>query len=131
MPRIVWAPENVSAVIGHNIFLCHIESQSELPVEFSWLKDGQLLEHTGLKQTGLTTVRMAYNDTIGSLALNNIQQTDDGLYQCIATNHLGYDTSLSASLTVESKSLIIQNVAINSIRLQINELMVQRIHQFM
>ena len=95
-------------MVGHNIsFLCQIETQTEPPVEFSWLKNGRLLDETRVEQTGQTTVRMTDNDTIGSLALNNIRESDDGLYECMATNHLGYDISSAASLTVESKPLII------------------------
>lgn len=107
VPRIVWSPKNVTAVIGANItFLCRIESQTEPPTELSWLKNGRPLDATQLAQASGMTVRLSDNETVSSLSLNAIDPTDDGLYECRAHNSLGQDISSAAALTVLSKPLI-------------------------
>ncbi|XP_075041291.1 hemicentin-2 [Mixophyes fleayi] len=80
LPVSITHPQNetLQLTIGNSIVLS-CEAQGSPPPKITWLKDGQLLEHTGERGVIIRGSR---------LQINRVQQSHAGLYSCIAQNPL-------------------------------------------
>lgn len=68
-------PSVTEPLIQSNSRLLQCGAQSTPPSLFSWVKDGVYLEPV--------------NSTFSNLRLTNINTNTSGVYQCVASNHLG------------------------------------------
>jgi len=62
----------------------------------SWIRDGSALDTT-------INSRISFSDVKKKLTITNMNRTDSGEYQCVATNRVESDTSKAATLNVECK----------------------------
>ncbi|XP_056461456.1 leucine-rich repeats and immunoglobulin-like domains protein 2 isoform X2 [Gadus chalcogrammus] len=98
-PRISAHPETATALRGTNVTLsCVASSSSDSPMATAWRKDGEVLydgqvENYARYQQG----ELSYTTVLHLLSVNF---TDEGLYQCVVTNHFGSNYSHRARLTV-------------------------------
>ena len=60
------------------------------------------------------------DDNSNVLRINEIKQSDDGIYQCIASNKGGNATSNPAMIKVYGKKLFYTQLCTNTYRLQIS-----------
>ena len=83
-PEITKQPETKTFVNGGNTLSISIQANSSLPIEYSWKKNRFLLP----------------NYTSKFLVKSKADATDEGAYQCLATNVVGITSSLYARVTV-------------------------------
>ncbi|XP_075415633.1 leucine-rich repeats and immunoglobulin-like domains protein 2 isoform X2 [Tenrec ecaudatus] len=101
-PQIKTHPENTIALRGTNVTLtCTAVSSSDSLMSTMWRKDSDILYDVDIENF------VRYQQQAGEaleytsvLRLFNVNFTDEGKYQCIATNHFGSNYSLKAKLTV-------------------------------
>lgn len=82
-PNILIQPENVRTMVGRNVSLSVVASDVQT---YQW-------QFNNVNIAGATDA---------SLALNNIQLTDDGAYRVVLSNEIGITISSNAIVTVES-----------------------------
>jgi len=88
-PSILTHPQNTSALTGDTITInCNITALPRPMV--TWLKDNQSVEYDQ---------RVVLLED-GSLQINDVQLDDAGVYQCMASNINGSDSSYSGELNV-------------------------------
>ncbi|XP_071073296.1 leucine-rich repeats and immunoglobulin-like domains protein 2 isoform X4 [Dasypus novemcinctus] len=101
-PQIRIHPETTVALRGMNVTLtCTAVSSSDSPMSTLWRKDSEILYDVDIENF----VRYQQQagealEYISVLHLFNVNFTDEGKYQCIATNHFGSNYSHKAKLTV-------------------------------
>ncbi|KAG8517692.1 Leucine-rich repeats and immunoglobulin-like domains protein 2, partial [Galemys pyrenaicus] len=101
-PQISRHPETTIALRGMNVTLtCTAVSSSDSPMSTVWRKDSEILYDAEIENF------VRYQQQAGEaleytsvLNLFNVNFTDEGKYQCIATNHFGSNYSYKAKLTV-------------------------------
>ena len=102
-PHISAHPETATALRGTNVTLsCVASSSSDSPMATAWRKDGEVLydgqvENYARYQQG----ELSYTTVLHLLSVNF---TDEGLYQCVVTNHFGSNYSHRARLTVNGEA---------------------------
>ncbi|XP_038068778.1 leucine-rich repeats and immunoglobulin-like domains protein 3 [Patiria miniata] len=99
-PVIVRNPKTTAALRGDNVaLLCEASSSSESTMRFTWKKDDEVLANPNTQvfasqgEGNLIQYRSVLN-------LPNIQDTDQGKFQCVITNELGSTMSKTARITV-------------------------------
>ena len=98
-PKFLKQPSSDTKSEGQSVSLeCQIEGKPKPTV--NWLKDGAELNNTG--DSRITTSNNLDTWTLNITALN---RTDEGNYTCYASNSLENQTSATAQLTVNCKSL--------------------------
>ena len=92
---IVTHPQNVSVLTGESVTIsCNITA---LPrPEVTWLRDDEIVEYNQRLQL--------LED--GSLYISDVMLTDDGLYQCVATNVNGSVESDYGMVEVSGKTTL-------------------------
>ena len=80
---------------GGNLTLSCDSSGNPVPT-ISWTRDGSPVN---------ASERISFSDDEKQLMITNVSRTDSGEYQCEARNKVGSDTSKSASLNVQCKSV--------------------------
>ena len=80
-------PDNVTVLTGQSVnLLC---SATGTDVVYQWMRNGAIIS----------------DDNSNALRINEIKQSDDGIYQCIASNKGGNDISNPAMIKVYGKKL--------------------------
>ncbi|XP_070489904.1 protein sax-3-like [Chironomus tepperi] len=93
-------PQDTNVAHGETVMLeCGPPRGNPEPI-ISWRKNGQTMDLAGLKR-----IRIADG---GNLIIQNVQQSDDGRYQCIAKNAVGVRESAVAVLKVMVKPFLIR-----------------------
>ncbi|XP_071961374.1 uncharacterized protein [Antedon mediterranea] len=98
-PYIIMHPEAQKALRGGDVeFLCQAASNGGHNIEVIWKKDNKELPKTFVEtkqemQGGVTEVTSV-------LRLTNLQDENEGRYQCVISNHFGPSYSNKAKLTV-------------------------------
>ncbi|CAG2103310.1 unnamed protein product [Medioppia subpectinata] len=87
------ADKPLTALKGDNMTLsCRAASSSPMPMQFQWRKDNQIM-NTSVGNLFLETTASVRNGNVteytGNLLLTDIQDEDEGRYQCIASNNFG------------------------------------------
>ncbi|XP_033647370.1 leucine-rich repeats and immunoglobulin-like domains protein 3 [Asterias rubens] len=99
-PLIIRQPQTTEALQGDNVSLvCMASSSSESTMEFTWKKDGAVLNNPNTEvfaSQGEGNIRQ-YKSV---LTLPNIRNVDMGRFQCVITNKLGSTMSKTARITV-------------------------------
>ncbi|XP_045147785.1 leucine-rich repeats and immunoglobulin-like domains protein 2 isoform X2 [Echinops telfairi] len=101
-PQMKTHPESTIALRGTNVTLtCTAVSSSGSLMSATWRRDSDVLHDVDIENF------VRYQQQAGEalqytsvLRLFNVNFTDEGKYQCIATNHFGSNYSLKAKLTV-------------------------------
>jgi parallel beta-helix repeat protein len=83
LPEIVSQPASLTVPAGGTAVLSGSATGS-LPLTLQWYLNGKALD----------------GDTLSSLVISNVQATDAGIYQLVASNYWGSTTSTGADLTV-------------------------------
>ena len=81
-------PDDVTVLTGQSVILACGATGTD--VVYQWMRNGVIIPD--------------YN--VNVLRINDIKQSDDGLYQCIASNKGGNVTSNPAKTTVYGKRII-------------------------
>ncbi|XP_022080958.1 leucine-rich repeats and immunoglobulin-like domains protein 3 [Acanthaster planci] len=99
-PVIVRNPQTTAALRGDNVSLvCVATSSSESPMHFTWKKDDEVLLNPN-EQMFASQGEGNLIQYRSVLSLPNIQDTDQGKFQCVITNELGSTMSKTARVTV-------------------------------
>ena len=90
------ADEPITVDVGSPSVLFDCPTEGNVPpiTSYSWSFNGAQISHDGSKY-------IVHSN--GSLAVNNIQLSDAGIYSCAPQNALGNFNSSSATLTVNGK----------------------------
>ncbi|XP_043978128.1 leucine-rich repeats and immunoglobulin-like domains protein 2 isoform X2 [Gambusia affinis] len=98
-PRITTHPETSVALRGNNTTLsCVASSSSDSPMTTAWRKDGEVLYDAEVENYARYQDGQLIYTTM--LHLLNVNFTDEGLYQCVVSNHFGSNYSNRAMLTI-------------------------------
>uniref|UniRef100_A0A3Q2TFT3 Leucine rich repeats and immunoglobulin like domains 2 n=1 Tax=Fundulus heteroclitus TaxID=8078 RepID=A0A3Q2TFT3_FUNHE len=98
-PLITTHPETSVALRGNNLTLsCVASSSSDSPMTNGWRKDGEVLYEAEVENYARYQDGQLIYTTM--LHLLNVNFTDEGLYQCVVSNHFGSNYSNRAKLTV-------------------------------
>ncbi|XP_015252004.1 PREDICTED: leucine-rich repeats and immunoglobulin-like domains protein 2 [Cyprinodon variegatus] len=98
-PRITAHPETSVALRGNNITLsCVASSSSDSPMTNVWRKDGEVLYDAEVENYARYQDGQLIYSTV--LHLLNVNFTEEGLYQCVVSNHFGSNYSNRAKLTI-------------------------------
>lgn len=98
-PHITTHPETSVALRGNNMTMgCVASSSSDSPMTTAWRKDGELLYDTEVENYARYQDGQLIYTTM--LHLLNVNFTDEGLYQCVVSNHFGSNYSNRAKLTI-------------------------------
>ena len=89
-PEITKQPETKTFVNGGNTLSISIQANSSLPIEYTWKKNRFILP----------------NYTSNFLVKSKAEVTDEGAYQCLATNVVGTTLSLYSRVTVFESPVI-------------------------
>ena len=85
LPSIITHPDNATILTGQSVNLrCGAVGTN---VTYQWIRNGVIIS----------------DDNSFVLTINEIRQSDDGIYQCIASNKGGNATSNPAMITVYGK----------------------------
>ena len=87
LPSVNTHPDNVTALTGQSVNLTC--SATGTDVVYQWMRNGLIIS----------------DDNSNMLSINEIKQSDDGIYQCIASNKGGNATSNPAMIKVYGKKL--------------------------
>ena len=87
LPSIDIHPDNVIVLTGQSVNLTC--SATGIDVVYQWMRNGVIIS----------------DDNSNVLRINEIKQSDDGIYQCIASNKGGNATSNPAMIKVYGKRL--------------------------
>lgn len=100
-PVIIKEPHTKITLKGGNVTLeCQATSSSSAHAKCLWRKDGKLLWDVRLRVNS-TSIKIAnYTLHTSTLLINNIQDKDEGRYQCIISNRFGSAYSNKAHITV-------------------------------
>lgn len=102
-PRITTHPKTSVALRGNNTTLsCVASSSSDSPMTTAWRKDGELLYDAEVENYARYQDGQLIYTTM--LHLLNVNFTDEGLYQCVVSNHFGSNYSNRAKLTINGES---------------------------
>ena len=88
LPSMNTHPDNVTVLTGQSVDLTC--SATGTDVVYQWMKNGVILS----------------DESSNVLRINEIKQSDDGTYQCIASNKGGNATSNPAMIIVYGKGII-------------------------
>ena len=100
-PKFLKQPSGDTKAEGLNVSLeCQIEGKPKPTV--TWLKDG-----AEVNSTGDSRITASNNLDTWTLNISQLNRTDEGNYTCYASNSLENQTSATAQLTVNCKSLIL------------------------
>ncbi|XP_054906279.1 leucine-rich repeats and immunoglobulin-like domains protein 2 [Poeciliopsis prolifica] len=98
-PQITTHPETSVALRGNNMTLsCVASSSSDSPMTTAWRKDGEVLYDAEVENYARYQDGQLIYTTV--LHLLNVNFTDEGLYQCVVSNHFGSNYSNRAMLTI-------------------------------
>ncbi|MEQ2291471.1 Leucine-rich repeats and immunoglobulin-like domains protein 2, partial [Ameca splendens] len=98
-PRITTHPETSVALRSNNMTLsCIASSSSDSPMATAWRKDGEVLYDAEVENYARYQGGQLIYTTV--LHLLNVNFTDEGLYQCVVSNHFGSNYSNRAKLTI-------------------------------
>ncbi|KAM4741532.1 leucine-rich repeats and immunoglobulin-like domains protein 2 [Anableps anableps] len=98
-PRITTHPDTSVALRGNNMTLsCVASSSSDSPMTTAWRKDGEVLYDAEVENYARYQDGQLIYTTV--LHLLNVNFTDEGLYQCVVSNHFGSNYSNRAKLTI-------------------------------
>ena len=90
LPSIITHPVNVTILTGQSVDLTC--SASGTDVEYQWMRNGVII--------------ITSDDNSNVLRINKIKQSNDGTYQCIASNKGGNTTSNPAMIIVYGKRIL-------------------------
>ena len=92
-PQFLSQPSNTTAALSSTVTLSCSTTGNPLP-SIAWYKDGLPLTTDSRRQQDAGT---------GSLRITNLQNSDSGRYQCVASNTAGRVASLTAILQIACK----------------------------
>ncbi|KAF7494770.1 Muscle, skeletal receptor tyrosine protein kinase [Sarcoptes scabiei] len=99
LPTIVSGPKSMTAVAGQNVtFSCSTAPNNDSQLMINWQRNGQSIPLSRHRQT---LVHIPENGSVSTLQLSNVNELDEGVYQCTARNELGLDVSRPARLLVQ------------------------------
>lgn len=91
----------MTAVAGQNVtFSCSTAPNNDSQLMINWQRNGQSIPLSRHRQT---LVHIPENGSVSTLQLSNVNELDEGVYQCTARNELGLDVSRPARLLVQCK----------------------------
>ncbi|XP_015905323.1 leucine-rich repeats and immunoglobulin-like domains protein 2 [Parasteatoda tepidariorum] len=100
-PIITKEPVEKKTLKGENVTLeCQARSTSNSACKVHWRKDGKLLNSIRHPTRNFDIVQGNYTTFTSILNIKNIQDEDEGRYQCVITNKFGSVYSSKARITV-------------------------------
>ena len=87
IPSMNTHPDNVTVLTGQSVILTC--SATGTDVVYQWMRNGVIIS----------------DDNSNVLRINEVKQSDDGIYQCIASNKGGNTTSNPATIKAYGKKL--------------------------
>ena len=97
-PDITAHPGSVATPERDNLTLTCNATGNPIPT-ISWTRDGSPVNTT-------TNSRISFSENKKQLTITNVNRTDSGEYQCVASNELGNATTNVATLDVQCKKSI-------------------------
>ena len=92
-PEITTHPQNVTTKEGDNVTLSCDTTGNPVPT-ISWTKDGSAISNNSM---------ISLSDDNKQLTITNVNRTNSGEYQCVASNRVGKDTSDASTVTILCK----------------------------
>ena len=93
--EITTPPQNTTEQEGNNVTLsCTVDGNPKPSI--SWIKDVSPVSTSG-------NPRISFGTDNKQLIITNVNRSDHGEYQCVASNSLGNATSSAATLNVQCK----------------------------
>ncbi|XP_066285067.1 leucine-rich repeats and immunoglobulin-like domains protein 3 isoform X1 [Branchiostoma lanceolatum] len=100
-PTITTHPKTTTALRGDNVtLLCAVTSIAASPMHFAWKHDNKLIENADIENYATMSDGNIVMEYTSILKLWNVDDSTEGRYQCVISNHFGPLYSNKAKLTV-------------------------------
>ncbi|VDL88738.1 unnamed protein product [Schistocephalus solidus] len=104
-PKFTIPPKPLSVDVGKRVRL-ECEAEGEPPVAFLWLKNGVPVQNSPLssakESTQMANIMSQHYEGRSSLVIENVDVSDDGQYECLASNAHGAILSAAVQLRVRN-----------------------------
>ncbi|XP_035676716.1 leucine-rich repeats and immunoglobulin-like domains protein 3 isoform X1 [Branchiostoma floridae] len=100
-PTITTHPKTTTALRGDNVtLLCAVTSIAASPMHFAWKHDNKVIDNADIENYATMSDGNIVMEYTSILKLWNVDDSTEGRYQCVISNHFGPLYSNKAKLTV-------------------------------